>query len=165
MTLTPDGSANSPTAGGGRSAAPAQGEPILLIAALGRQVRAELEVALAPLGLTMRHLGALGHLSRNPEASISELARRAGVSVPSMHATIRRLEQDGRIERASPTGRGNTARLRVTEKGRQAVADARERAAELDELLLGALPAETRKTLVSVLRRTAEEINGRARDA
>jgi DNA-binding MarR family transcriptional regulator len=67
----------------------------VLLLALGRIVREEVERALDVQGLSLRHLSALGHLSREPGLSCSALGRRAGVTAQSMQATVRQLEQAG----------------------------------------------------------------------
>ena len=70
-----------------------------LLSGLGRIVRDEIEADLHREGLSLRHLSALGHLSRQQDVSYSEMARRAGVTVQSMQATIAGLEDLGAIER------------------------------------------------------------------
>jgi DNA-binding MarR family transcriptional regulator len=102
----------------------------LLLVGAGRAAQRRIEHALAPLGLTLRHLGALGHLSRRPDMSYSDLARRAGVTAQSMHATVRQLQELGAVG-TPQTGQGMRARLEVTERGRALLTEV---AAVLDEL-------------------------------
>jgi DNA-binding MarR family transcriptional regulator len=45
--------------------------------------------------VTLRHLGALGHLARDPALSYSDLARRVAVTVQSMRSTIATLVDPG----------------------------------------------------------------------
>lgn len=102
---------------------PPPGRPALLLLALGRLVREEVERALDAKGLSLRHLSALGHLSREPGLSYSTLGRRAGVTAQSMQATVRQLEQIGAVRRVTPAGRGRTAELRVTDAGRRLLSE------------------------------------------
>jgi DNA-binding MarR family transcriptional regulator len=88
----------------------------------GRAVEDLLGARLAPLGLSLRLLGALGHLARDEALSYSDLARRARVTAQSMHATVGHLVDLGAVEAAGP-GRGRRAGLRVTDRGRRLLAD------------------------------------------
>ena len=89
-----------------------------LVMALGRRLRDVAERRLRTQGIAIRHLSALGHLSRDPGVSYSELARRAGLTPQSMQATLRSLEDMGAVHRDTDAGRGRTARLFVTDTGR-----------------------------------------------
>jgi DNA-binding MarR family transcriptional regulator len=90
-----------------------------LLMALGRRVRDEVDARLDAHGLTYRHLSALGHLRREPDLSYSELARRAGVTVQSIQATVRGLIDLGAIEQVGAGGQGRRAQLQVTAHGRR----------------------------------------------
>ena len=90
----------------------------LLIAA-GRMTRDQVDAELDEFGLALRHVSALGHLSREPGLSYSELARRAGVTAQSMQATLNQLEQRGAIARRTPPGRGRRAQLQITNSGQE----------------------------------------------
>jgi DNA-binding MarR family transcriptional regulator len=104
----------------------------------GRAVEDVLGARLAPLGLSLRLLGALGHLARDEGLSYSDLARRARVTTQSMHATVGRLVDLGAVEAADP-GRGRRAGLRVTDRGRRLLADGQAALAALDGELSAAL--------------------------
>jgi DNA-binding MarR family transcriptional regulator len=103
----------------------------MLLIGAGRLAQRRLDAALAEHGLTLRHVGALGHLARSPDLSYSDLARRAGVTVQSMHATIATLIERGAITTAD-TGRGQRAQLRLTEHGTALLTTAAETARGLD---------------------------------
>lgn len=122
----------------------------LLFIAAGRTVQRRVETALAEHGLTLRHVGALGHLAANPNLSYSDLGRRAGVTAQSMHATVNRLEELGAVSRQHG-GHGRPARLEVTAHGRALLARAGEIAAALDDELLGTLPVADRADLARLL--------------
>jgi DNA-binding MarR family transcriptional regulator len=125
--------------------------PAFLIMSLGRRLRAEVEDALAPHRISLRHLSALGHLAREPGLSYSELARRAGITVQSMQATLRHLEDLGAVERRTAPGRGYSAQLHLTDRGDVLRADGQQTITAADERLLAGLPDEQRATLGSLL--------------
>jgi DNA-binding MarR family transcriptional regulator len=121
-----------------------------LLVAAGRIAQGRLEEALAAHGLTLRHLGALGHLSSQPDLSYSDLARRAGVTPQSMHATVRQMEEVGAVARQHE-GQGHRARLEVTARGRELLASAATVAHELDAELLASVPDAQRDALRALL--------------
>jgi DNA-binding MarR family transcriptional regulator len=125
---------------------------VLLLVVAGRTLQRRVDEELAALGLTMRHLGALGHLSHRPDLSYSDLARRARVTAQSMHATVRALEERGAVRRTLP-GHGHAARLVVTEEGRRLLDAVRAAAERLDDELLADLSHEERAALVKALLR------------
>ena len=126
----------------GPSGPPPAGAAVTLVA-LGREVEARLNDALAPAGLSLRHLGALGHLARQPGLSYTELARRARVTPQSMHATVAGLVELGAVAPASP-GRGKRALLEITERGTALLARGRDAVAAVDAQLreVGGLPPD-----------------------
>lgn len=130
--------------------APLTASPAMLLVIAGRSTQRRIEERLAVLDLTMRHLGALGHLVHRPELSYSGLARRAGVTVQSMHATVRRLEEIGAVARTL-AGQGHPARLDVTLRGRELLDAAREAVAQLDQALFHGLDDAQRDTLRAAL--------------
>lgn len=130
----------APTAAEG-GIAPSSAAFVLI--ALGNRMRARVESRLATEGIAIRHLSALGHLSRRPGISYSELARRASVTPQSMQATLNKLEAIGAVERTTSGGRGRTATLFVTEEGKRLLAVGYSSYAELDALLTEHLDMET----------------------
>jgi DNA-binding MarR family transcriptional regulator len=122
-----------------------------LLISLGRMLREDVDEALRPLALSMRHLSALGHLSRQPGLSYSELARRAGITPQSMQATLLQLEQLGAVERLTVAGRGRTARLHVTPTGLDLLRQGRQVIQDAEESLLAEIPAEQQDAFTAVL--------------
>jgi DNA-binding MarR family transcriptional regulator len=127
---------------------------VLLLVGAGRLLQRKVEKELAGLGLTLRHLGALGHLSHRPDLSYSELARRAGITTQSMHATVRGLEELGAVRRTL-AGHGHAAQLEITEHGRALLAAVRAAAQRLDRELLGGLTPDQHAVLLEALRTIA----------
>ncbi|MFJ5520970.1 MarR family winged helix-turn-helix transcriptional regulator [Streptomyces griseoluteus] len=153
MTGKNAGAPGTPTGSNGSVPGPSAGFPLSLqLAGIGRIVRDAVDARLADDGLSLRHLGVLSHLAASPGLSISELARRAKISAPSMLATIRQLEADDLVERTTPNGRGNTAQLQLTGAGRTARATALTALAALDDVLLADFSSPQRDTMGTVLR-------------
>ncbi|MEU7135738.1 MarR family transcriptional regulator [Streptomyces sp. NPDC046261] len=125
----------------------------LLLVGAGRMVQEEVNHRLEDQGHSLRLMGALGHLAHEPGLSYSELGRRAGVTAQSMQATVLRLEQAGAVARTTPTGRGRTAELHVTEEGRRMLEDMRHTLAGVEESLLDGLSAAERAALGATLGR------------
>ncbi|WP_051886660.1 MarR family winged helix-turn-helix transcriptional regulator [Streptomyces hygroscopicus] len=125
--------------------------PAFLLAILGRLIRDDVETTLRPTGYTLRHLSILGHLQREPGLSYSELARRAGVTAQSAHATVRQLEQRGAVEPRNFLGRGHTAELHVTDEGRALIEAGKRAYAASDSDLGSALSSEQLATLTDLL--------------
>ncbi|MEU0649103.1 MarR family winged helix-turn-helix transcriptional regulator [Streptomyces umbrinus] len=123
---------------------------VMLLITSGRRLQERLDERLAGIGLSMRLLGALGHVARNSDLSYSDLARRAGVTSQSMRATILMLEELGAVRRTLP-GQGHRARLELTDRGSSLLSDARTVTAELDAELLAGLTAENKRALDHVL--------------
>ncbi|MCZ2805988.1 MarR family winged helix-turn-helix transcriptional regulator [Modestobacter sp. VKM Ac-2983] len=128
--------------------APGAGEPpatspAVLLVALGREVESRLGAALEPSGLSLRLMGALGHLARQPGLSYTELARRARVTPQSMHATVAALIEAGAVAPAGP-GRGKRALLEVTDQGHRLLAAGQAAITAVDVELrsLAALPPD-----------------------
>lgn len=121
------------------------------LVAAGRLAQQQLDRELGTHGVTLRHIGALGHLASQPELSYSDLARRAGVTAQSMHATVRQLEELGAVRREL-AGHGHRAQLQVTSKGRELLTAASVAAQRLDAELLAAVPAAQRDALTALLR-------------
>lgn len=125
--------------------------PTFLIMTLGRRLRADVERSLHVHGLALRHLSALGHLSREPGLSYSELARRAGITAQSMQATLRQLEDLGAVERRTEPGRGRAARLHVTDAGEALRGEGQRIIADADRRLLANIPAEHHHAMTRAL--------------
>ncbi len=118
---------------------------------LGRMVRDDVEAALRAQGISLRHLAALGHLSRQPGLSYSELGRRAGVTAQSMQSTLYQLEKRGAVERRTEPGRGRTAELHVTPKGSKLLRDGQGVIHDADRRLLDDVPPDQHQQFTATL--------------
>ncbi|MFI9722257.1 MarR family winged helix-turn-helix transcriptional regulator [Streptomyces sp. NPDC052396] len=133
----------------------------LMLIGVGRLVREEADRSLeaAGDGHSLRLMSALGHLAHEPGLSYSELGRRAGITAQSMQATVGRLERAGAVSRTSPSGRGRTAVLRVTEHGHRMLDEMRRTLAAVEEPLLAGLSAEERTVLAKALSTVAAQLS------
>jgi DNA-binding MarR family transcriptional regulator len=127
--------------------------------------RAELDRALAPLGLTSAQysvLASLYGLSRGgAQPSQRELADFAGLEPMHVSKLIRALERAGLVERAGNPTDTRAVQLRVTDRGVEVVTAGRSTVLELEEQRLAPLggrlsqpSAELRDTLLTLLRHT-----------
>jgi|SRR5580658_2835484 DNA-binding MarR family transcriptional regulator len=105
--------------------------------------------------LSLTAVATLGSLDRAGAQRITTLAAAHGVSQPSMTQLAQRLEQRGLVSRSSDPADGRVALVKLTDLGRQALAERRRRNAERIAELLRDLPegdvAALRDALESVL--------------
>ncbi len=106
--------------------------PTMVMVLEGRVLAQRLESGLAELGLSIRKLGILGHLAASPGASLTEVARRAGITVASVHSIIAALTEAEIVNSGSGGGRGRSAQLQLTDHGGKVMAQAFSTIAELD---------------------------------
>lgn len=136
------------------------GGTAFLLMVIGRQLRDRVDVALTAQGLTYRHLSALGHLSRSPGLSYSDLARRAGITVQSIQATLSQLLEQKAVEHINVPGRGRRAQLRVTVVGTELLDAGTNIIADIEDQLLTDLAANQRTflrlTLLQMMRSTRQ---------
>jgi len=104
----------------------------MIMVLLARRLEARVERSLKLIGLSMRKLGLLGHLSREPGVSYSALARRAGIKVQSLHPIMDELTRDGLVVTVGEGGQGRAAVIELTERGRDALARANEVISDID---------------------------------
>lgn len=95
--------------------------PALTMVLQARLVEERIEAELAPLGLSMRKFGVLGHLRATPGLSFSALARRAGIKVQSLHPIIDALKGEGYVRTVGEVSQGRAATLELTDAGIEAV--------------------------------------------
>ncbi|RYJ06719.1 MAG: MarR family transcriptional regulator [Actinomycetales bacterium] len=87
-------------------------------------LRAAMEDALRPLGMTITHYSCLELLSQRPGLSNSELARGAFVTRQSMNVLLQTLERDGFVTRPAEAPVGKALPARLTPSGRRSLAKA-----------------------------------------
>lgn len=133
------------------------GETVVMLVIAGRRLRERIDDSLSAIGMTMRHVSALGHLQRQNDLSYSDLARRSGITAQSMRATAAQLQQLGAIS-AITAGQGQRARLELTPTGHELLRQAKSVIADTENAILGRLDDDTRtmlrRTLPSVIAQT-----------
>ncbi len=82
-------------------------------------LRAAMEDALRPLGMTVTHYSCLELLAQRPGMSNSELARGTFVTRQSMNTLLQQLERDGIVTRPSTPTSGKVLPTTLTEVGRR----------------------------------------------
>ncbi|MER0242239.1 MarR family transcriptional regulator [Streptomyces sp. HSW2009] len=125
---------------------------VMLLISAGRHLQRQIESDLADIGLSLRQLGALGHIAGSPELSYSDLARRAGITTQSMRATILMLEEQGAV-RCDLAGQGRRAHLELTQDGERLLAEARRMISLRDRTFAEGLEAEEEAALHAALHR------------
>ncbi|BDV31182.1 MarR family winged helix-turn-helix transcriptional regulator [Microbacterium terricola] len=125
--------------------------PVIALLTVSSVWDAHLGAALKDLGLTTRKYGLLAHIDATPGISFSELARRSQITVQTAHTAVRTLVAD-ELVRDDMSHAGSASDLRVTKKGRRALAEAEVRLASLDERLTAGVP-----TLANALQGLHEE--------
>jgi DNA-binding MarR family transcriptional regulator len=113
--------------------------PTIALLATARAWEAELTDALKPLGLTHRKYGLLGHVRATPGISFSELARRSGITVQSVHAAVAGLVADGLVDDGTAHA-GSASTLEVTPGGERLLEQAADVVATLDARLAAPHP-------------------------
>ena len=87
-------------------------------------LRAAMEDALRPLGMTITHYSCLELLSQRPGLSNSELARGTFVTRQSMNVLLQALERDGFVTRPAEAPVGRALPTRLTPRGERSLAKA-----------------------------------------
>ena len=82
-------------------------------------LRAAMEDALRPLGMTVTHYSCLELLAQRPGLSNSELARGAFVTRQSMNVLLQALEREGDVSRPAVAPVGKVLPTRLTPRGRR----------------------------------------------
>ena len=127
---------------------PFVGYPLALVAHLLGQ---RMDRGLSALGVTATGFGVLFQLQHNPEVSSAELARRVLVTPQSAGPLLARLERDGLVVRDQIGGPGTPIISRITERGRQRLAEAMALVQEIDDDLSAGLAPAERAALVQQL--------------
>jgi DNA-binding MarR family transcriptional regulator len=82
-------------------------------------LRAAMEEALRPFGMSVTHYSCLELLAQRPGLSNSELARGAFVTRQSMNVLLQSLEREGDVTRSAQAPIGKVLPTRLTPRGRQ----------------------------------------------
>jgi len=133
------------------TARPPQSSPAMLLALHGRSVTDALEARLREIGLSLRQLGILGHLQRDPGLSFTDVAARARITVQSVHTIVQHLI-DADLVTATDRVRGRAALLELSPAGRHRLAEAEAAVRAVDEAWFGADAEASWRALGDALR-------------
>jgi DNA-binding MarR family transcriptional regulator len=122
---------------------------------LNQAVRAAMDEALRPAGLSAPAFGVLRTLAADPSLSNAELARRTAVSSATMISTVRGLERRGLVTRTHDPRLGRIVQLSITPAGRELLDQVEERVAAAEAALLAPLEPAERDALLRTLWRIA----------
>jgi DNA-binding MarR family transcriptional regulator len=116
--------------------------------------------AVKPSGLTVPQFAALLWLEDSPGISPAELARRCRVTPQTMTTILQNLQTLGFIERTAHPFHKSMLETRLSETGAKALAEADERASEVERRLADEFTTEERATLRALLTRCSTALNG-----
>jgi DNA-binding MarR family transcriptional regulator len=128
-----------------------------LVAQVGAHAAMRFAERLSRLGLQPQHAGALRLLSSAEGLTQRALAERLGMFPSRAVALVDELENRGLVVRDEDPEDRRSYALRLTEKGRRALAEIGQVAREHQEALLAALDSGEREQLARLLRKVAEE--------
>jgi len=115
-------------------------------------LRASMEAALRPLGMTVTHYSCLELLAQRPGLSNSELARGAFVTRQSMNVLLQSLERDGIVTRPAEAPVGKTLPTTLTPLGRRQLAKATVAVRAVENRMLAGLDVASRQEARRFLR-------------
>lgn len=139
----------------GRTRRQPPGSPSLALTILAGGVQQDIDRVLAGHGMNPRKHGALGHIHTEPGISISELARRSGITAQSMHTLIAALIAEDLVQSTIPRP-GAPASLAVTDAGARLLRTIRAELAVLDERLFGPAASAEWQALAQAVHDVAE---------
>ncbi len=120
-------------------------------------LRARVDEALAPLGLSMAQYGAMTVLEGEESLSNTSLARLNFVTPQTMLRIVSTLQVSGLIERDS-SGASRSSQLKLSEQGRQTLAEAHTFVMEIEQQMLGALTPEEVAAFMQSLHRSSDAL-------
>lgn len=131
-------------------------------------LRAAMETALRPLGLTVTQYSCLELLAQRPGLSNSELARGAFVTRQSMNVLLQALERDGYVTRPAAAPVGKVLPTRLTSRGRRSLESASGAVRSVEVRMLGGLTEKeqvhARQVMRSMIRALRDDDTGQRGD-
>ncbi|WP_233434385.1 MarR family winged helix-turn-helix transcriptional regulator [Nocardia yamanashiensis] len=125
---------------------------LYLIKRLELAVRALMDDALRPLGLTTLQYTALTVLERRSGLSSAQLARRSFLRPQTMNVMVQTLEERGLIQRDRDPNNRRVLVATLTGKGREALREAAPRVAGIEGRLLDGMSAQRGEAFRGALR-------------
>ena len=110
-------------------------------------LRARMDEALRPLGLSAPQYLCLELLSRAPGASTSDLAREAFVTRQTMSTLLRTLVDRGLAQRAAQASSGRALPVQLTPEGRSLLKEASRVTEEIERIMVAPLSETQLRTV------------------
>ena len=110
-------------------------------------LRARMDEALRPLGLSVPQYLCLELLSRAPGASTSDLAREAFVTRQTMSTLLRTLVDRGLAQRAAQASSGRALPMQLTPEGRSLLKEASKVTEEIERVMVAPLSETQLRTV------------------
>ena len=110
-------------------------------------LRARMDEALRPLGLSAPQYLCLELLSRAPGASTSDLAREAFVTRQTMSTLLRTLVDRGLAQRAAQASSGRALPVQLTPEGRSLLKEASKVTKEIERVMVAPLSETQLRTV------------------
>ena len=123
-------------------------------------LRAAMDTALDPLGLTVSQYSCLELLGQRPGLSGSELARGVFVTRQSMQTLLQGLQDRGLVERPESAPHGRALPAGLTRRGAAVLAEASRAVAAVETRMVQALPDRDRRRLLADLRTCVTALAG-----
>ncbi|MBI9000521.1 MarR family transcriptional regulator [Corynebacterium sp. CCM 9185] len=121
-------------------------------------LRARMDEALRPVGLTVPQYACLELLRQRPGLSNAELARGAFVSRQSMNLVLRGLQERGLVERPDSVDHGRARPAQLSVMGGAVLDEASALIVAIECQMLGGLSESQHYALCSALNRCAENL-------
>lgn len=122
-------------------------------------LRASMEAALRPLGMTITHYSCLELLAQRPGLSNSELARGAFVTRQSMNVLLQALERDGYVTRPEEARVGKILPAQLTPLGRSSLATASAAVRAVENKMLGGMTHAEQATAFKALQSMIQSLS------
>jgi DNA-binding MarR family transcriptional regulator len=122
-------------------------------------LRARLDEALRPIGLTAPQYAVLSAVELEPGISNAALARAAFVTPQTMQGILANLEREGLLRRDADALHGRILRTELTPSGRGAVRRAHEAAARIEAAMVASITRKEAKLLAALLLRCADNLS------
>jgi DNA-binding MarR family transcriptional regulator len=123
-------------------------------------LRAAMEDALRPLGLTVTQYATLELLAQRPGLSGSELARGAFVTRQSMNVLLQAMERDGYVTRPAEAPVGKVLPVRLTPRGRRSLGKATVAVRSVEVRMLAGMTPVEQSAAFGALRSMVDSLRG-----
>ena len=125
-----------------------------------RVMRHAMDCALRELDLTTPQWGTLARLQEGKELSGAEMARMHNLTPQTMNTILQNLEHAGLIVRAPRPEHGTVLAVRLSEAGRQRLAEATQRVDAVQQRMVSGLSEDEQGLLVELLDRCVQALKG-----